>query len=98
MRIKIVQQPRIPDADGIRLDTFEVGFQYEVGNNVGALLLAEGWAVPVAADEPGVVIPLGDAKPHDDPRNLIRLYRSDQQEPQAFAAEKPRHPRKPSSD
>ena len=76
MRIKIVQKPRIADMDGIRLDLFEVGFQYEVGNNVGALLLAEGWAVPVPLDEPGVVIPLTDSGSSPDPSNLIRTFRS----------------------
>lgn len=100
MRIKIVQKPKIAEADGIRLDLFEVGFQYEVGNFIGGLLLAEGWAVPVASDEPGVVIPLDDApRAAGEPRNLIRLYRSDQQEPaQATAAEKPRPPRRSHAD
>jgi hypothetical protein len=38
--------------DGIRLDHFEVGAEYEVGNITGALLLAEGWAEPVPLDAP----------------------------------------------
>jgi hypothetical protein len=33
--------------DGIRLAHFQPGHEYEVGNLVGALLLAEGWGEPV---------------------------------------------------
>lgn len=99
MRIKIVQRPRIADADGIRLDVFEVGFQYDVGNRIGALLLAEGWAVPVRADEPGVVIPLGRENPgRAEPRNVVRLRDGDQQERVPSTAEKPRTVRKNHDD
>jgi hypothetical protein len=33
--------------DGIRLDVFVPGCSYEIGNSLGALFLAEGWAEPV---------------------------------------------------
>jgi hypothetical protein len=66
--------------DGVQLDRFEVGFQYEVGTALGCLLLAEGWAEPVAVEEPGLVVPfsaidafateLGAAS--ENPPNLIR--------------------------
>ena len=49
MRIRIVRNPPIRDVDGIALDSFEVGMEYDVGSRMGALLLAEGWAEPVAA-------------------------------------------------
>ena len=52
MRIKVIQKPTEDRIDGIALDRFQVGFQYEVGNSIGALLLAEGWDAPpgLAAD------------------------------------------------
>jgi hypothetical protein len=52
LRIRIVQRPPISGIDGIRLDHFEVGAEYEVGNITGALLLAEGWAEPLPLDSP----------------------------------------------
>ena len=56
IRIKILQLPPIADIDGIRLDRFEVGREYEFGNSLGALFLAEGWGEPVPLDAP---------KPHE---------------------------------
>lgn len=61
--------------DGVRLDLFEVGFQYEVGNLIGALLLAENWAEPVLSDGPAPVIPLDEfafGAHANYPPNLIR--------------------------
>jgi hypothetical protein len=49
MRIRIVRTLPIRDVDGIALDAFEVGMEYDVGSRMGALLLAEGWAEPVTA-------------------------------------------------
>jgi hypothetical protein len=60
MRVKITKQPTYDCIDGIQLDGFQVGLQYEVGNSLGALFLAEGWAEPVASDEPAVVIPMSE--------------------------------------
>ena len=54
MRIKIVQKPPVECIDGVRLDLFEVGFQYEVGNLIGAVLLAENWAEPVPSEDPAL--------------------------------------------
>jgi len=75
MRIKLIQKPSAPCIDGIRLDLFEVGCQYEVGNLLGALMLSEQWAEPVASDEPALIVPLRELVPDrgaSDPRNLIR--------------------------
>lgn len=66
--------------DGIQLDCFEPGRHYEVGTQVGALLLAEGWAEPVALDEPALIVPFSETDPfsprpvreRDAPPNLIR--------------------------
>jgi hypothetical protein len=52
MRLRIVRRPTESRIDGIRLDHFRVGDQYEVGTALGAVFLAEGWAVPVPDDVP----------------------------------------------
>ena len=82
LRIEVVQRPPVSSIDGIRLDRFEPGNQYEVGNSIGAVFLAEGWAIPVPLDSP--VDPVGkvpfdandpyDPRPpySDDPSNLKR--------------------------
>ena len=76
MRIRILHQPTVPSIDGIQLDRFQPGFQYEVGNLIGAVMLAEGWAEPVASEEAAVLIPFSDfteaAAPPTAPPNLIR--------------------------
>jgi hypothetical protein len=81
IRIRIRQRPFTASIDGLRLDSFEVGHVYEVGNLTAALLLAEGWAEPVAADEPEparppaapVLVSRPKPKPEDDPPYLERL-------------------------
>ena len=60
MRIRIVQLPTMESLDGIRLDHFAIGGEYEVGNCIGALLLAEGWAEPVSLDAPAPYVPFND--------------------------------------
>lgn len=79
IRIRIVQEPTVGSIDGVRLDCFHVGQEYEAGNTVGALLLAEGWAVPVPLDAPAAALPFGDDDPYDHsklypvlPKNLVR--------------------------
>ena len=82
MRIKMVHRPGPASIDGIRVDRFERGCQYEVGNALGALMLAEGWAVPVSDDEPALVIPFSETDSfapranHDKtgPANLVREH------------------------
>jgi hypothetical protein len=71
MRIRIVHVPPSDSIDGIRLDRFEIGHQYEVGNSVGALMLAEGWAEPVQLDEPALLVPFSEIDPFD-PRRLYQ--------------------------
>ena len=58
MRIKIIQKPTVTCIDGVRFDRFEVGYQYEVGNLIEAVMLAEKWAELVPSDEPVLVVPL----------------------------------------
>jgi hypothetical protein len=59
------------------LDRFRPGRQYVLGNSLGALFLAEGWAEPVEDDEPAQAVPPTkylDEMHADRPRipNLIR--------------------------
>jgi len=61
------------------VDRFEPGNQYEVGNSIGAVFLAEGWAVPVPLDSPVDNLPFDENDPYDprplysdDPSNLKR--------------------------
>ena len=78
LRIRIVQKPPSSSIDGIRLDYFEPGFLYEVGNTLGALLLAERWAEPVTDEQPALLVPLSQAAAFSDcvgelaPSNLVR--------------------------
>jgi hypothetical protein len=61
--------------DGIRLDLFQPGVQYDLGNCLGALFLSEGWAVPVETTEPAMVIPISElaaGRDPADPQNLRR--------------------------
>jgi hypothetical protein len=71
MRIEVIQRPPISSIDGIRLDRFEPGKQYEVGNSIGAVFLAEGWAIPVPLDAPAAYTPFDENDPYD-PRRLDR--------------------------
>src|SRR5437660_584237 len=75
MRIRVLQTPPMSCIDGIQLDHFKQGLQYEVGNVIGALLLAEGWAEPVISEEPAVLIPISEFhpdRPAAKPKNLLR--------------------------
>lgn len=76
-----MQTPPDDTIDGIDLRQFTRGQVYQVGNLVGALLLAEGWAEPVPDDAP-VVMPFDESDPFvnlpyrdaDAPPNLTREH------------------------
>ncbi len=59
MRILIKRRPTCTRIDGIQLDRFTPGMQYEVGTSLGAVFLSEGWAELVAS-EPAVIIPISE--------------------------------------
>src|SRR5262245_14426983 len=80
MRIKVLRLASVDQIDGIDLRRFVPGLQYDVGNQIGALMLAEGWAEPVADDQasatPG---PFSEDDPfvscvidRNNPPNLVR--------------------------
>jgi hypothetical protein len=81
MRIRVVRAPTVESIDGIQFDVFRVGREYEVGNSIGAVMLAEGWAVPLALNEP-IPVPFTETDPFADrpyrdkdaPPNLTREH------------------------
>ena len=97
MRIRIIRKPTLSCIDGVRLDNFQPGTQYEVGNTLGAVFLAEGWAEPVASDEPAVVIPISElaADAPEPPSNLVReAFPPYYDGPPALALDRRRRPRR----
>ncbi len=62
IRIRIVRRPTQTSVDGVQLDRFVPGYQYDVGNSLGALFLAEGWAEPMPFDEPALLVPFSEAE------------------------------------
>ena len=79
IRIRIVQSPTIADVDGIALDSYRVGGEYELGNSLAALFLAEGWAEPVELGVPGPPEPFSEDDPfgtstldRNSPPNLVK--------------------------
>jgi hypothetical protein len=76
MRIRVIRKPPVDCIDGIQLNHFVPGHQYDVGAQLGNVLLAERWAEPVATDQPATVIPVGDLhseRTHGSP-NLVREF------------------------
>jgi hypothetical protein len=65
MRLKIIRKPPGVTIDGIDVDSFELGKQYEMGNTLGSLFLAERWAEPVPLDAPQPPEPFGPNDPYD---------------------------------
>jgi len=99
MRVKVLRTPTVEQVDGIDLRRFFPGYQYEVGNTLAALLLAEGWAEPVTFDKVGVLVPVGDysrAGPQPKtPSNLVREFFPPYYDtPAALAADRRRRPRR----
>ena len=99
MRIRVLQIPAVEAVDGIDLRRFYPGQQYEVGNTLGALLLAEGWAEPVASDEAALLIPVSELgagpRPAGSPANLVReIFPPYYDAPAALAMDRRRRPRR----
>lgn len=94
MRIHVIQTPTVPEVDGVRLDVFRPGLQYELGATLGTLFMLEGWGEPVASPEPAMVIPLShlSAAYTPYPTNLIRETLPPNHR-HALAADRRRRPR-----
>ena len=95
LRIIVIHEPPASEVDGIRLDVFHRGVQYEMGNSLGALFLAEGWGEPAPFDEPAMLIPMSEISGHKPPPpNLIReIYPPYYDAPPALAADRRRRRR-----
>ena len=76
IRIQILHVPPGYCIDGIRLDLFQVGLEYEVGDTFGALLIAEGWAKPLGysahESNPAPRVEIEERPNIASPPNLIR--------------------------
>ena len=74
MRIRVIRKPTQPSIDGVRLDQFYPGGQYDVGTLLGAVMLAEGWAEPSDSTEPAFATfaLTGVTTPPRNPPNLVR--------------------------
>jgi hypothetical protein len=77
MRILVIQKPPSRSIDGLRLDCFQPGSQYEMGTTLGTLFLSEGWGEPVITEEPALLTPVRETPPADPSveRVLRNLYR-----------------------
>src|SRR6059058_243275 len=96
MRILVIQRPTVDCIDGMRLDRFTPGRQYEVGASLGAVFLAERWAEPVSGAPPSLTTPLNelDPAPAPGPTNLVReIFPSYYDGPAAFATDRRRRGR-----
>jgi hypothetical protein len=100
----MLRKPRETCIDGVRLDRFEPGFEYEVGSSLAALFFAEGWAEPLPFDfgEQEPTIPVDEAPVSEKrPRNLMRQRYSSGTERLSTAQDidrtRSRRPPKPSS-
>jgi hypothetical protein len=96
MRIRLIRKPTQPSIDGVRLDQFFPGFQYEVGTLLAAVMLAEGWAEPCEQEATSEFAPFSQFAPPSrrNPPNLIReIFPSYYDTPAALAADRRRTPR-----
>jgi hypothetical protein len=92
MRIRIIQKPTQACIDGVQLDRFSVGTQYEVGTALGAVFLTEGWAELVLTPELAVAIPFSE-RPAPNPPNLVHELNPPYYDGPPIVAERRRRPR-----
>jgi len=92
MRILVVQRPPVNCIDGMRLDRFMPGHQYEVATSLAAVLIAEQWAEPLTGAPP-VLAPLrgesGPAAGAVSPDLVRATYPARLDGPAALAADRP---------
>jgi hypothetical protein len=73
MRIQIVRK-LTPSSIDPRADRFQPGFQYEVDSTMGQLLIAEGWASLVVAED-GRIVPSVKMEPDADEHSTMQQHR-----------------------
>src|SRR5262245_3393625 len=77
IRVRIKRKPPVSQVDGVPLDRFVVGQEYDLGNIIAGLLLAEQWAEPLPLDsgssslDGSQLYDIAVPRPRD-PSNLIR--------------------------
>jgi hypothetical protein len=101
MRIRIIAEPRNHCIDGVQLDGFHVGQEYDVGPSLGAVFLCEGWAEQVDDQTPPRLIPPRKSKrvaAFDEPvpPNLVRDTSPPSYEGRAIAMDRSRRRRRKS--
>jgi hypothetical protein len=96
MRLKTLRTPSSDELAGIDLRRFTPGHKYDVGNRLGAVMLAEGWAEPVPNDDPALLIPFSDTDAYmsrvmdrNSSPNLVRETYPPYTDETAIAAEEP---------
>jgi hypothetical protein len=96
MRILVIQRPTVNCIDGMRLDRFMPGHQYEVATSLAAVFIAEKWAEPVTGAPP-VLAPLRGEFSRDagaaSPELVRSTYPARPDGPAAVAADRPDRPR-----
>ena len=82
IRVQIARKLPVDSIDGVHVGGFEPGRIYEIGTTIAAVMLAEGWAIPVPLDEAVPPTPFSEADPcsaapfrdADAPPNLTREH------------------------
>lgn len=89
MRILVIQRPTMNCIDGMRLDRFMAGHQYEVAASLAALFMAEQWAEPVTGAPPALPLNEFSADADGATPNLVReIYPKRYDGPAAVAADR----------
>jgi hypothetical protein len=91
MRILVIQRPTMNCIDGMRLDRFMPGHQYEVAASLAALFIAEEWAEAVTGAPPALAIPLNEFSADADatsPSLVREVYPPHYDGPAAVAADR----------
>ena len=94
MRIIVIHEPPVREVDGIRLDVFHRGLEYEMGSCLGALFLAEGWGEPAPVEPAMLMSEISADNPEPPPPNLVReIFPPYFDAPPALAADRRRRQR-----
>jgi len=94
MRILVIQRPTMNCIDGMRLDRFMPGHQYEVNTSLAVVFIAEHWAEPVTGAPPVLVPPRSEFSADAASTDLIRAtYPARPDGPAVVAADRSDRPR-----
>ena|SRR5690242_10880928 len=91
MRSLVIQRPTMNCIDGMRLDRFLPGHQYEVAASLAGRLIAEEWAEPMTGAPPALAVPPSEFSPDADappPKQVREIYPPQYDGPAAVAADR----------